>query len=346
VALVTAGGAGVVVADPFDARTKDAAAESTASTATAEVASGTLSARTQEDGTLGYAGEYDVVNSASGVVTQLPGVGDVIRTGKVLYRVDGVPVILLRGDQPAYRDLAREAEGPDVRQLNAALVSLGYATEDQIDPDSDYFGYATETALEKLQEKLGLEETGELTREQAVFLPVRALRVTKVDALSGAAAAPGRAVIKGSSTARQVTVQLNASRQSTVAKGDKVTITLPNGKTTDGVVASVGKVAEQKDDKSLITVQITPLDAKATGELDQAPVQVSIVTDTVKDVLSVPVDALLALSGGGYAVEEVRAGGKHKLIPVKTGLFDDSAGKVEVTGDGLRAGQKIVVPGS
>ncbi|MBT2398223.1 hypothetical protein [Streptomyces sp. ISL-100] len=72
----------------------------------------------------------------------------------------------------------------------------------------------------------------------------------------------------------------------------------------------------------------------------------SIITETVKDVLSVPVNSLLALAGGGYAVEVVEAGGKHRLIAVKPGLFDDAAGKVEVTGTGLKAGQSIVVPSS
>jgi hypothetical protein len=60
----------------------------------------------------------------------------------------------------------------------------------------------------------------------------------------------------------------------------------------------------------------------------------------------VPVDALLALAGGGYAIEVVGPGGVHHLVAVSTGLFDDADGLVQVTGNGLAAGQRIVVPGT
>jgi hypothetical protein len=156
----------------------------------------------------------------------------------------------------------------------------------------------------------------------------------------------GATVLRATSTQRQVAVSLNANQQSTVAVGDQVTISLPTGKTTPGVVSSVGKVATKGDDKTTIDVYITPLKPAETGQLDQAPVLVSIISETVKDVLSVPVNALLAMAGGGYAVEVVEAGGEHRLVPVKTGLFDTSLGKVEVTGDGLTSGQNVVVPAS
>jgi hypothetical protein len=237
-------------------------------------------------------------------------------------------------------------EGADVRQLNAALVALGYATKDKLDPNSDYFGRQTYNALKKMQGAVGLDETGRLPLGQAVFLPSSEVRVTKVNAVRGGSAAPGGVILQASSTQRQVTVALSASQQSDVAVGDQVTISLPNGKTTPGVVSSVGKVATKGDNSTTIDVYITPSKPKETGQLDQAPVQVSIVSETVKDVLSVPVNALLALAGGGYAVEVVDAGGAHRLIAVTTGLFDDSAGKVEVTGDGLAAGQNVVVPAS
>ena len=62
-------------------------------------------------------------------------------------------------------------------------------------------------------------------------------------------------------------------------------------------------------------------------------------------MLVVPVDALLALASGGYAVEEIGAGGAHHLVAVTTGLFDDADGLVQVSGSGLAAGQRVVVPG-
>jgi hypothetical protein len=59
-------------------------------------------------------------------------------------------------------------------------------------------------------------------------------------------------------------------------------------------------------------------------------------------VLSVPVEALLALSGDRFGVEVLQADGTTKRMPVTTGLF--AAGRVEVSGDGISAGQKVVVP--
>jgi hypothetical protein len=73
-------------------------------------------------------------------------------------------------------------------------------------------------------------------------------------------------------------------------------------------------------------------------------VQVGITTATVRGALVVPVTALLARSGAGYAVEVVGARGTNHLVPVSLGLFDDADGLVQVTASRLAAGQKVVVP--
>ena len=84
-------------------------------------------------------------------IHQLPAVGQVISQGHVLYRVNDRPVVLLHGSTPAYRTLSAGATGPDVAELNADLVALGYATPAQLQPTSASFGSATTTAVEKLQ---------------------------------------------------------------------------------------------------------------------------------------------------------------------------------------------------
>lgn len=336
-----------LVVGPFRASSESATIDSGASTGTAQVTRGDLHARTLQNGTLGYEGTYQVINHASGTVTKVPKVGDVLKQGQVMYRVDGKPVIMMKGAYvPFYRDLSWGDEGADVKQLNEALVTLGFASKANLDPSSDYFGRATYNAVVKLQDKFGLEETGKWTREQGVFLPTDQVRVTKVDAVPGRSAAQGQAILEASTTRRLVTVKLNASQQSTVKVGDRTEITMPNGKTTPGKVSSVGKVAISDDDGTTIEVLIKPDKPAETGQLDQAPVQVAIVSETAKDVLSVPVNALLALAGGGYAVEVVDAAGARQLIAVQTGLFDDSAGRVAVTGEGLAEGQTVVVPAS
>lgn len=323
-----------------------------AATSTAVVARRALSSQTSVDGTLGYAGSYTVLGQAHGTITWLPAEGRVIRQGQVLYRVDGKPVILLYGSTPAYRPLAQGAsasdvKGRDVQQLNRDLVALGYAEASVLNPESNEFNWATKNAVSNLQADLGVPRTGTLALGDYVFLPT-AVRVTDVSAMLGAPA--GGAVLKATSTTRQVTVNLDAAQQSQVKVGDTVTITLPNNQTTAGRVRSVGKVAttpSQSGDSGsgpTVEVDITPSNAAATGTLDQAPVQVSITTATVRNAFVVPVDALLALASGGYAVEVVDAGGGRRLVPVSPGLFDDADGLVQVTGSGLAAGQRVVVP--
>jgi hypothetical protein len=356
--LAVAGGGAAWAAGAFraDSQPPSGVADNAYPTALATVTLGSLSAQQQVSATLGYAGSYSVLNQATGVYTQLPAAGQVVRRGQVLYQVNGDPVVLLYGSVPAYRSLSEGMTGADVRQLNANLVALGYATSSELGPASDYFSAETAYALELYQDHLGIVETGSLTPGQAVFLS-SAARVTTISAQLGAQAEPGSPVLQATATKRQVTIALDASEQSYVRDGDKVSITLPDNQTTPGVVSYVGTVATTPPSSGgtsstpVITVDVTPSEPSATGHLDQAPVQVSITTATVSGVLIVPVDALVSLAvrgdgeaGGGYAVEVVEPGGTHELVAVTLGLFDDAGGTVQVSGAGLDAGQHVVVP--
>jgi hypothetical protein len=153
------------------------------------------------------------------------------------------------------------------------------------------------------------------------------------------------AVLSASWVTRQVSISLDAALEGQVKVGDPVTITLPDNQTTPGRISYVSSVASSGQNGSTIAVDAVPSDPTATGDLDQAPVDVSITTGSVSNVLVVPVGALLALSSGGYAVEEIGADGKHSLVPVTTGLFDDADGLVQVSGSGLAVGQRVVIPG-
>jgi hypothetical protein len=341
---------------------------------TTRVEKRTLSAMVSQGGILTYRARsdgspYSVINQAQGTYTELPGLGRVISQGHVLYRVNDRPVVLLRGSTPAYRTLSAGVSGPDVAELNADLVALGYATRAQRHPRSAFFGAATTTAVEKLQAALGVARNGSLALGQVVFEPT-AVRVTSVSAQLGGRTQPGETVMQATSTARLVQIALAASQQTEVAVGNKVTITLPNNQTTPGVVSSVATVATCPSSSGpggssssaaapgtdscssggsgsgtpIIPVDVTFSDPAATGTWDQAPVQVGITTASVRGALTLPVAALLAQSGGGYAVEVVGAGQRNHLVPVSLGLFDDAEGLVQVTGSGLAAGQKVVVP--
>jgi len=326
------------------------AVDNATGTSLATVTRRALSSQVAVSGSIGYAGSYGVVNQARGTVTALPAVGQVVAQGQPLYSIDGTPVVLLYGSVPAYRGLSEGMSGADVRQLNADLVALGEATSASLDPSSDYFGWATAVALERLQAALGVERTGSLALGQAVFAP-SAARITAVSATLGGQAPVGGPILQASSTTHQIVVQLDAAQQSEIQVGDRVTITLPGTRTTTGIVSAVGTVATapaaaagSSDSTPRIEVDVTPSDPTAIGSLDQAPVQVSITTASVSDALVVPVAALLAVAEGGYAVETVDAHHLHHLIPVTPGLFDDADGLVQVTGTGLAAGQSVVVP--
>ena len=345
VGVLAAGAAWWTVARPQAGR-DDPAGEQPATT-TAAVAARDLRAQEQVQGTLGYGDARAVTNQRQGTITWLPEEGAVVRRGQALYRVDGKPVQLLYGRLPAWRELSVGVDdGPDVRQLERNLVALGYDPNRVITVD-DHFTSATRAAVERWQEAVGLDQTGAVEPGDAVWQP-GAVRVGELKAAVGDAARPGSPVLAVTATARRVTIDLDASRQPYVHAGDPVDIELPGGATTTGRVASVGKVAtaagdgDPTSDASPTVEVVVSLDKpKATGSLDQAPVAAFITTEVREDVLAVPVNALLALAEGGYAVE-VERDGRRELVGVELGLFAD--GMVEVKGSGLRAGDRVVVP--
>ena len=322
---------------------------------TAKVEKGELSSMVSLDGTLTYRARpdgspYSAINRASGTYTELPENGDKVRCGGELYRVDDDPVLLLCGTVPAYRALHAGDEGPDVRQLNRNLHQLGYDADAGvgIDPDDNDFTWETHWALEKLQDDKGFDVTGSLGIDDAVFLP-DPVRISKVSGEVGGAARPGAPVAQATSDTLQVQVDLEATQQAEVKKGDLARITLPSNTSVTGKVERLGRVAQAPEGKDDAAAAATipayiGLDqpAKASG-LDRAPVQVEITTRGVENVLSVPVMALVGKAGAGFAVEVVSDGGQRELVAVKLGLFDTTGGRVQVEGD-LRAGDRVAVP--
>ena len=311
---------------------------------TVKVELGELSAMVSGAGTLTYragpdGSPFSVINHADGTYTELPEAGDEVDCGDVLYRVDDRPVLLLCGTVPAYRALHVGLEGRDVRQLNRNLDVRGAGK---------VFTTKTEGAFEALQRRSGVEVTGSLALGDAVFLP-GAARIAKVSGQLGGSAQPGTQALNATSDTLHVQVNLDPSAQRQVRRGDRAQITLPGNTTVTGKVDGFGRVAQAPagQDSSAADATIPTyisLDEpdKARG-FDRAPVQVDITTKGVDDALSVPVTALVGKSGGGFAVEVVRAGERRDLVGVNVGLFDTAAGRVQVEGD-LRAGDRVVVP--
>jgi hypothetical protein len=373
VVVIVAAAVALAVTNPFRARASSDTGGVSYQTSAWTVTRQSLTSQTQEDATLGDAGSYSVVNQAEGAsagsggggaggtYTSLPMVGQVVRQGQVLYAVSGDPVVLLYGTTPAYRDLAEGDTGPDVTELNTDLVKLGYLTAADLGARSgwDYYSGETGYGVELLQAHLGETQTGSLDLGQAVFLP-GAIEVTGygTDTVLGGTATTGAVALTASSTTPEVTIDLDAADQSEVHAGEPVSITLPSGATTPGVVSSVSNVATSSSSGSsgsgssgsggsgnaaTVTVEVSLDHPKAAGSLNQAPVEVTITTGSVSNALVVLITALLAQANGSYAVEVIGAGGRHHLVAVTPGVFDDAAGLVQVTGN-LAPGQKVVVP--
>jgi hypothetical protein len=273
--------------------------------------------------------------------TALPTVGQVIAPGQALFSVDGNAVPLLVGAVTPWRAFgAGMSPGADVAALNHALIALGM---DAGGGESDAFTSTTTTAIRRLQASLGLPQTGSLALG-AVFFEPSEIRVTTVHPQAGATVAGGAAVLDVTSTTPIVNVALSVGQTYLVNADNAVRVTLPDGTATSGTVTAVGNVATASSDNTTATVNVTvALDhATATGSLDKAPVSVSITNRSAHHVLAVPTTALLALAGGGDAVEIVDPSGAHRLVGVTTGIFDSESGLVEVSGSGLSAGQRVV----
>jgi peptidoglycan hydrolase-like protein with peptidoglycan-binding domain len=340
VAAATVVGAVAAAAVGFGGDPARTPASSTRPPATAEVTRTTLYDREKHDGTLGRGTETTISGRLGGTVTWLPESGTVVARGQALYRVDNTPVLVLYGALPAYRALRVGSEGADVRQLETELKALGY-TGFTVD---DEYTSSTAAAVEKLQKANGLEETGVVELGRVVYAsgPVR---VASVSANVGDPAQGS--LLKVSGTTRLVTVELDVSDQRLATKGAAVTVELPGGTSMPGTISAVTTVVQPAKGESdattviEVTVSLGAADQAGITGFDQATVDVTFTAAERKDVLTVPVAALLALAEGGYGVQVVEGGGT-RIVRVETGLF--SGGRVEISGDGIAEGMTVGMP--
>ncbi|WP_117215076.1 peptidoglycan-binding protein [Allorhizocola rhizosphaerae] len=345
-AVVALGGAGAAAVG-FGGSQGAAPRRSTQPAKTADITRATLTDYEELDGELGYGEEIPLrLPGGQGIVTWLPPVGSTVDRGQPVFKVDNEPVVLLFGELPLYRALASDAEGPDVKQLEDNLRALGY-TGFTVD---EKFSGSTATAVKRWQEDLRLAESGVVAPGRVVYAggPIRVaqhkLRVG--DVASGE-------VIAFTGTVRKVIVNLPMDQQRYAAPELAVQVTLPDGKPVQGKVESVGTTASNGDGgqqqpggggdngPATLEVAVSIADQAAIGTLQRGPVKVRFVAEERKDVLTVPVAALVALSEGGYGVQVVD-GESARYIAVETGMFAN--GRVEIRGGGLQPGMKVGVP--
>ncbi|MFG2056825.1 efflux RND transporter periplasmic adaptor subunit [Micromonospora sp. NPDC048930] len=344
-AVVVAAAAGVTAAVASGGRSGGTPARGGLPPATAQVTRQTLVDAESFDGELGYGATHTAAARTGGTVTSLAATGSQVSRGKPLFAVDDAKVVLLYGKLPAYRALGPGTSGEDVRQFERNLAALGYSG---FTVDDEYTS-ATADAVRDWQEDLGLPETGRVELGRVVYAD-GAVRVESHEADLGDPAQPGQAVLTWTGTTRVATVSLDVDDERLAKRGTKVTVSLPNGKEVAGTVSDTETVIDtgtgggaggQDEPETTIEVTVTVADPKALTGFDQASVKVAFTAAERRDVLTVPVAALLALAEGGYGVQLVE-GATTRTVAVETGLF--AAGRVEVSGAGLAEGATVGMP--
>lgn len=319
--------------------------------ATTEVTRTTLAATETFEGTLGHGEAITVAAAGQGTITRLPEQDAVIRRGTELYRLNERPVTAMIGAIPMYRDLRAGDTGIDVEQFEANLAALGY---DGFTVDDEFTSY-TALAVERWQDDIGADETGVVTRADIVFLP----EVGCVDARYadvGGVIGPGAPVLDVTGSEQVVSMDVDIADRDLLTLDTGVTIQLPGGEEVGGTVTAADVVEAQPAseesgtggeeptgaDNAVAQVEVT-LNRAVDEEFEGSPVDAVINVDARKDVLVVPVNALLALSEGGYGLEVVATDGTTSTAPVETGLFAN--GSVEVEGAGIDEGTVVGVAG-
>jgi len=167
-------------------------------------------------------------------------------------------------------------------------------------------------------------------------------------------------VLSTTSTSQIVQLQVKATQQQLARVGEKVSVTLPDGRTVDGHITNVGSVASESSGEGEkgaskgggngengsgngenATISVTLALERPVAHLDKAPVSVQLVKAVSRDVLAVPATALVATAGGGYAIQALENGRRVEL-PVTPGMFAN--GYVAIEGAGVSEGLTVLEP--
>lgn len=308
-------------------------------------------ARTERlDGTVGHGQPTPLVLLAAGTITDLPEPGQIIEPGGVIAEVDGRPIVAVGGAFPFWRALGPGVSaGKDVLQVECLLATMGYAQIYDVTVDEKWTA-ATTRAVVAFQRDHGQDDDGEIGLGELVVVDA-AVRVDDVAGVAGQPAAEAGITI--TSPERSVSVDLAVDEADLLADGGPVQVELPTGESVAGTVATIGAAETSETSGSTLPVIVTVSDGLELA--DGVPVEVVVEVVAAEGVLAVPVEAVLALAEGGYALEVAASSAADsaaatvdpattagtRLVGVTLGVFAD--GLVEVVGD-IEAGARVVVP--
>ena len=301
-------------------------------TSTSQVLRETLQSSVEFNGDLGFGETRELMSGADGIVTWVPPEETVIRHGEIIWQIDAVPVPYLDGAIPMYRELFWGAKkGDDILQLEALLIDDGYGPDGWV-ADST-FDRTTHNALKKWQKAIGMTDDGAIAPTEVVFgtQPLRVVDAAYVGDTTGSGP-----ILTVSGARAEVSVVASSRQLETFQRTPDVVIVLADGRELDATIDEVR--ATPADEEGRFGYQVTYLVEDSIGEAQ--PVKVRIEQTLAEDSLTVPVDALVALAEGGYALEVVTDGG-NVLRGVEVIDFDDT--RVAFTGD-VAEGDLVVVP--
>lgn len=328
--------ASYVTLDPFassvEAQTDDVAEAGNDTLRTSEVRIETLVESDDYNGDLGFGEQRSLTARVEGTITWLPAEESIVDPGEVLWEIDRQPVIYVNGDLPMYRDLYQGVKkGDDVEQLEQFLIDEGFGP-DGWEAD-DTFNRTTRNAVTAFQKERGMTQSGVLGPAQLV-VGREPLRIAATANLGDDAT--GGPVLTVTDAVAEVTMSVTSRQLPTFQRTPNVVIVLSDGQELSAVLSETK--ATPADEEGRFGYSLTYV---VDGEIGEAqPVKVRIEQVLAEDALTVPVDALVALAEGGYAVE-VQTESRLVLRAVEVIDFDDA--RVAVEGD-LAVGDLVVVP--
>ena len=286
--------------------------------------------------------------AGGGTLTWLAPAGSRVARGQAVYAVDGRPAVLLIGVIPPWRALREGDDGPDVAQLEANLVALGFGGSPVIRTDGTFDGGVAQ-AVRRWQSALGLERSGIVRLGDVVVLPAE-VRVSAAHVAVGGAAQPGAPMLDVASSDQVVDVSLDPGLAPSVHVGDAIRFRTEDGTEIPGSVSSVGAPAASTGNgpngqagQLVVEVVAKADDPAALAGLDGLTLTADVTTGTAQDALAVPVAALVVLGDGSFGVE-VAAAGSTRFVRVTPGIYDRTM--VQVQGDGIAEGDQVVIPGT
>jgi hypothetical protein len=267
--------------------------------------------------------------------------------------VDGAEALAIENAQKAYDDALKSYNDGVDATTALAIENAQKAYDDALKSYND--GVDQDSELAKAKEEL---DELKLSAKSETFSPTNAY-ASKTSIIVGSYISDiGSAVTLNSplynisSIGIEVVFQVDATDQETVSLGDSVEIELPTNERVPTIITFIDQVVTQTQAGEFIEVTLEVLNPEEIEAYDQAPVKVFVTTEISENVLYVPVNALLALAEGGYALEiydgdldggtfEGESGVDTSYVAVEIGVFTD--GFVEVKGN-ISEGQTVVVP--